>query len=64
MKLAVDSQWHGVTYVHARTRQFTKAASLCGKKDFRTYNEAGESVTEQQAIASYLESGNAQRVAI
>lgn len=56
MKMEIDSQWQSGIAVHARVRQFTKAAKLAGYQDFRTYAGLEAIPNESMAVDEWLDS--------
>ena len=56
MKLQIFSQWQGGIYIHSRVRQFTKAAKLCGRNNFREYAGIITAESERAAIGEWLDS--------
>ena len=57
MKMEVSSQWQdGVVKVHARVRQFTKAAKVLGNADFRDYAGLESARNDEAAVDEWLDS--------
>ena len=57
MKMEVSSQWQdGVVKVHARVRQFSKAAKIMGHADFREYSGLEAAKNDETAIDEWLDS--------
>ena len=56
MRLQIFSQWQGGIYIPSRVRQFTKAAKLCGRNNFREYAGIITAKTERAAISEWLDS--------
>ncbi len=64
MKMEVSSQWQdGIVKVHARVRQFTRAAKVCGNSDFREYAGLEAADTEEIAVDEWLDSIKGLKVA-
>jgi len=56
MKLQIFSQWQGGIYIPSRVRQFTKAARLCGRNNFREYSGIISASSERAAIGEWIDS--------
>ena len=57
MKMEISSQWQeGNVRVHARVRQFTKAARMLGYADFRGYAGIEAAESDAMAIGEWLDS--------
>ena len=57
VKMEVSSQWQdGVVKVHARVRQFSKAAKIMGHTDFRDYAGLESAKNDEVAVDEWLDS--------
>jgi len=56
MKLQIYSQWQSGIFIPARVHQFSRAAKLCGKKDFKEYAGIIASPSERDAVGEWLDS--------
>lgn len=54
MKLQIVSKWGGI-FIPSRVRQFTRAAKLCGKNNFREYAGIITARSERAAIDEWLD---------
>ena len=64
MKMEVSSQWQdGVVKVHARVRQFSKAAKIMGNSNFREYAGLEAVENDELAIDEWLDSVKGMKMA-
>lgn len=57
MKVQIYSQWNNECFIHARVKQFTKAAKLMGKATFTEYaatQGAPVEISDRQAVANWI----------
>ncbi len=64
MKMEVSSQWQdGVIKVHARVRQFSKAAKVMGNANFRAYAGLEAAKDDETAVDEWLDSVKGMKMA-
>lgn len=55
MKVHVYSQWQGRIAIPARVRQFTRAAKLSGRENFKEYAGILNAPSERKALEEWLD---------
>ena len=56
MKQQIYSQWQSGILIPARVHQFSRAAKLCGSRDFKEYAGIIAAGSERAAVAEWLDS--------
>ena len=64
MKMEISSQWQdGIVKVHARVRQFSRAAKVMGNANFRDYAGLESAENDETAVDEWLDSVKGMKMA-